>query len=252
MAKHDVVFILKNNYTSEELRYSLRSVVQNFPHRKIVFVGGCPQDIVPDVMIPDDQVGSTKAERSTHSLKKALADDRLTEDIWLFNDDFFIMDKPKEDVNYFNGTLEKRIEDIKRVKGASSYVRGLEIARGKLFQTGKDTLSFALHVPMLINRAQALALFEQFPTLSFFRSFYGNYYAIECRYMKDVKVTSLESIPGTPYISTSDDSFNRGKVGEFLRQYFDKPTKYEKDGNTNSRLIIKERYTEEGEIRYES
>ena len=37
--KHDVVYLLKNNYKStDELRYSIRSVVKNFPYRKIVFV----------------------------------------------------------------------------------------------------------------------------------------------------------------------------------------------------------------------
>lgn len=39
MAKHDVVYVLKNNYTDEELRYSVRSVVQNFQYRKLVFEG---------------------------------------------------------------------------------------------------------------------------------------------------------------------------------------------------------------------
>ena len=97
--KHDIVYILKNDYDSEELRYSIRSVVQNFPYRKLVFVGGCPSDIKPDIYIPDTQEGATKWERSMHSLKKVLDNDELTEDIWLFNDDFFIMDPVRSDVN---------------------------------------------------------------------------------------------------------------------------------------------------------
>lgn len=251
MSKHDIVYLLKNNYDSEELRYSIRSVIQNFPYKRIVFVGGKPDGIKPDIYIHDEQKGSTKAERSTHSLKKALADNRLTEDIWLFNDDFFIMDRVTEDINYFSGTLDKRILDIRRARGFSTYCRGLEVMRGQLFNLGKDTLSFALHLPMLVNRAQALMLFDKFPDLKMFRSFYGNYFEIDCRRMADVKVLDLDTVPDTAYISTSDESFKDGKVGEFLRAYFNKPSQYELSKEEVLQEEIKEIYNEEGEIRYE-
>ena len=87
--------------------------------------------------------------------------------------------------------------------------------RGQLFNLGKDTLSFALHIPMLVNRAQALMLFDKFPDLKMFRSFYGNYFEIDCIRMADVKVLDLDTVPDTAYISTSDESFKDGKVGEY-------------------------------------
>lgn len=253
MIKHDVVYILKNDYDSEELRYSLRSVVQNFPYRKIVFVGGCPKGITPDIYIPDKQEGSTKWARTMHSLQLALDNDELTEEIYLFNDDFFIMDKVTEDINWFNGTLEKRILDLKKNNpNSSAYIRNLEIMKDKLFLKGKDTLSFAIHVPFLINRAKALDLFRNTSRLVMFRSYYGNFYEIDCRYMKDVKVYDLETIPDTPYISTTDVSFQKGKVGIFLRKYFNQPCDYEKPKDQLLREQTKEIYTEEGEIRYEN
>ena len=79
--KHDVVYILKNDYDSEEVRYSLRSVCMNFPYRKIVFVGGSPADIYPDIYIEDIQEGDRKWNRSLHSLKKVCECEDLTEDI---------------------------------------------------------------------------------------------------------------------------------------------------------------------------
>ena len=253
MIKHDVVYILKNNYDSEELRYSLRSVVQNFPYRKIVFVGGCPKGITPDIYIPDNQEGSTKWARTMHSLQLALDDDELTEEIYLFNDDFFIMDRVTEDINWFNGTLEKRIIDLKKNNpNSSAYIRNLEIMKDKLFLKGKDTLSFALHVPFLVNRAKALDLFRNTSRLLMFRSYYGNFYEIESRYMKDCKVYDLETIPDTPYISTTDVSFCKGKVGIFLRKYFNQPCDYEKTKEQLLREQTKELYNEEGEIRYEN
>ena len=249
--KHDVVFILRNDYDGEELKYALRSVVLNFPYRKIVFVGGCPKDIKPDIYIPDIQEGTTKWARANHSLKLALDRDDLTEDIWLFNDDFFIMDRVTEDVNYFNGTLEKRIIDLKRRNpSGSNYIRYMDVMRNQLVSLSKDTLSFALHVPFLINRIKAQELFEKFPNLKMFRSFYGNYYKIDCQFMEDVKVYDLQTIPATPYISTTDAAFKEGKVGKFLKKYFANPSRYEI--NNQIRIDTRERYDEEGEIRYEN
>lgn len=42
MKKRDIVYILRNDMGSdaEELRYSLRSVAENFPARNVWFVGG--------------------------------------------------------------------------------------------------------------------------------------------------------------------------------------------------------------------
>ena len=122
MSRYDIVYVLKNNYEGEELKYSLRSVVMNFPYRKIVFVGGCPDGIEPDIYIPHEQIGSTKWDRSMASLKVALNDNRLTDDIWLFNDDFFVMDRMTDPVNYFGGSLEKKIIDARAKVGNSPYV----------------------------------------------------------------------------------------------------------------------------------
>lgn len=247
--KHDIVYILKNDYDSEELRYSIRSVVQNFPYRKLVFVGGCPKDIKPDIFIPDLQEGTTKWERSMHSLKLAIDNDELTEDIWLFNDDFFIMNPVRSDVNYFSGSLERQTIKMKEKHPRGfGYIRSLESLRASLFNINKDTLCFALHIPFLINRVKAKLLFEEFPGTKMFRSLYGNYYEIECSYMRDVKVYDLETVPDTSYISTTDESFKNGKVGKFLRAYFANPSKYE----SNTLDTIKEIYDEEGEIRYEN
>lgn len=252
---HDVVYILKNDYKGEELIYSLRSVCMNFPFRKIVTVGGCPDNIYPDIKLDHVQTGTTKWERAKSSLIAAFSCDDLTDDVWLFNDDFFVMDKVKahEDRNYFNGTLERRIIEMrKKFPSGSNYIGRLELLRGKLLKMNKDTLSFALHLPMLINREKAIELINDNPSSSaMFRSLYGNYYEIPCEYMKDVKILDLNTVPDTSFISTSDESFKKGKVGEFLRQYFKEPCPYEQSPSDRLREEIKEHYDEEGEIRYD-
>lgn len=247
--KHDVVYILKNDYDSEELRYSLRSVCVNFPYRKIVFVGGMPAGIEPDIRMEHQQEGLTKWKKARSSLIKALMNEDLTENIWLFNDDFFVMDRVKanEDINYFDGSLERRILELRRKNPAgSNYINNLDLLRAQLLNMNRDTLSFALHVPMLINRQKALELLKRPSNISsMFRSYYGNYYKIDCRYMEDVKVYDLETVPDTAFVSTTDESFKKGRVGELIRTGFPKPCKYE--------IVPKDIInTEEGETQNES
>lgn len=252
--KYDIIYVLKNDYDSEEIIYSVRSVVKNFPYRKIVFVGGSPDTVSPDISIYDNQPGKTKWERSMHSLKLALENEDLTENVWLFNDDFFVMNKVKDPKNYFNGTLEKRIFDLRKKNPKSSaYIRGLETLKGLLIHEKKDTLSFAVHLPMLINRNKALLLFDKHPKLQMFRSYYGNYYGIDCSYTKDVKVYDLESVPNSDFLSTSDDSFSNGKVGEFIRACFPEPSKYElqkQEIKEQNEKYFSEQYTEDGDLIY--
>lgn len=240
--KHDVIYVVKNNYDSEELLYSIRSLCKNFPFRKLVIVGGCPDYIEPDICLHDEQTGKTKWSKTMGSLQLALECEDLTEDVWLFNDDFFVMNKLKNPVNLFNGTLENRITTLhKKNPRSSSYIRQLEVLKGQLVSLHKDTLSFALHTPMLINRSKALMLFDKYPKLQMFRSFYGNFYEIECTYSRDVKVYDNTSVPNSDYLSTTDESFRDGTVGGFIRASFPDPCKYEKQN------YLQELYTEEGD-----
>ena len=96
MAKYDIVYILKNDISSDEIRYSLRSVCENFPFKRIIFIGGCPEGIKPDVYIPHEQTGSTKWQRARSSLLKILKDENISDKFFLFNDDFYVLKKQKE------------------------------------------------------------------------------------------------------------------------------------------------------------
>ena len=40
----DIVYLVKNSRTNDELTYSLRTLV-NVPHDKVFLVGGCPDNI---------------------------------------------------------------------------------------------------------------------------------------------------------------------------------------------------------------
>ena len=228
--KHDIVYILKNNMDSDEIRYSLRSVEKNFPYNKVWFYGGCPEGIVPDEYVNFQQVGETKWQRSTSALAEACKNDDITENFWLFNDDFFVMKKARIPKPYITGTLMKRCKEIEsRHQGmTTSYTRQMRRTDHALKINGYTRYNYALHVPMLINRAKALETLNTFSGQLLFRPLYGNYCGLDGVVTEDVKIFSLTERPQDPrFLSTNDESFAKGQVGELIRKTFPEPSKYE-------------------------
>lgn len=250
--KRDIVYILKNDIEPDELRYSLRSVCENFPCRRVVFVGGMPDGLSCDLYIPHQQVGQNKWQKVMSSMKKAFSDENLTEDIFLFNDDFFILSPIDTEnfVNFTDGTLGRRIRVLEdHLQRQSNYSKRLRSLYVLLRSLDKDMMSFTVHMPMLINRHKALELLEQFPDQQMFRSLYANLYEIPYTFHRDVKIYTNDKLPDwDDYLSTTEGSFQNGLVGEYIRNKFSRPCRYEFTGQTYTHEL----YTEEGDDRYYS
>lgn len=246
--KRDIVYILKNDISSEEIKYSLRSVCENFPYNRIIFVGGCPKDLKPDVYINHQQTGSTKWERARSSLLKVLKIEDLTEEFFLFNDDFYVLKPIDTDnfINFTNGSLEHRINELtQRLGRTSSYTRELIILKNTLVKLKKDSISFVVHMPLLINKFTALGILTSYPNMKMFRSFYANMAEVPYVYHKDVKIYDLESLPQfDDYLSTTDEAFEKGAIGPWIKNKFPNPCKYEKTD------YLHEMFDEDGEERY--
>ena len=231
--KYDIVYILQNDYKSDEIRYSIRSVCKNFPYRKIWFYGGKPQGIEADQVIEVSQQGANKWERVNNTLREICQNDEITEDFWLFNDDFFVMKKVKKVEPMLDGTLWAKANRVSKRYGGrdSKYSAQLKETARALRDKGYDRLNYALHVPMLINRQKGLETIKTFD-LPMFRSLYGNQHRIGGIVVDDVKIQSLVDIPkgDEVFLSTDDKSFSEGAVGEYIRKAFPERCKYEKDG----------------------
>lgn len=234
MKKRDIVYILKNDIGTgpDELRYSLRSVAENFPVRYVWFVGGVPEGFKPDKIIKHEQRGGTKWERAKSSLIEACKNKELSDEFYLFNDDFFVLRKPQgEFINMTDGTIGRRIAEIIRNNkgGTSAYTRGLEDLQYRLKRKGKDVISFAVHVPLLVNKRDMLELLTGRDAHFSFRSLYGNMYEVPYIYHKDVKIYNMTATPGDDwdYLSTTEQSFAFGAVGEYIRDRFPDPCEFE-------------------------
>ena len=230
MKKHDIVYIIKNGYDREELIYSIRSVCAHFPYRRIWTYGGRPSGILPDRIAEITQTGETKWEKVSNTLREICCNEDISRDFWLFNDDFFIMKPAGDPEPMYAGTLDQRVARIRNMRGGMDSAYGLQLQETAriLRSRGYETLDYALHIPMLINREKALQTLDEFEGCPMFRSLYGNHHGIGGRLCSDVKILEPDRRPDpeAAYLSTNDKTWN-GKAGRYIRSIFSEPCRYE-------------------------
>lgn len=229
--KHDVVYFVKESSANEELRYSLRSICENFSFRKAWFYGGRPSYLQPDGWVHVVQNQRTKWMRTTAMIRQICENKDITEDWWLFNDDFFVLRKTEGiEAPYYRDIYRHivRIED-RHLQRATAYTQELRRLAATLERRGCTVRNYALHMPILINKEKALATLDAFQDCPMFRSLYGNYNDIGGTEIQDCKIAGLDRLPEADaiFMSTDDNSFAYGRAGAFIREKFREPCKYE-------------------------
>ena len=231
---YDVVYLIKETSMDPELVYSLRSLEENWQYKGVWFCGGCPDGLIPDRHMKIKQVGLNKWEKVRNMLFAICKNDELTEDFWLFNDDFYILKPISEDMMpQYNGELLEYIERIERKQnGPDGFTERLRKAQEELLKAGLGTLNYEVHKPMLFNRKKLLEVLEKFPDTPCIRSIYGNYYKIGGQNRHDMKIKVLDFkkmdlVYGWEFLSTSDESFANGNVGAYVKNKFKERSRFE-------------------------
>ena len=213
----DIVYLVKDSPTNEELTYSMRSLV-NIPHDKVFLVGGCPGNIDRNkvIYIPTLQ-GPNKYKNTTLGLKTVCEDSRLSEDFILMNDDFFILkpiQDPVSELNLCRGTISDVLAEIRSRIGVDTYYT-ISMAQTEVFLQDfgyNRPLSYELHIPMAMNKKTFLGLFllNYIGSIQYgnYRSIYGNLYLKDSRVVKDVKIYR-DYVPerNETFLSTEDNSW---------------------------------------------
>ena len=225
---HDIAYILREDIEGDELRHSLRSL-ENFPHGKVWFFGGCPKWGEPDEYVKFKQIGDDKSKKATSTFK-AICESDISDSFWLFNDDFFIME-PMDDLPYMyhKEPLAEHAQTLLDKSPWSTYAPRLQKASQELQRAGYGELNYELHVPMLFDKTKALEAFRRFNS-PMIRSLYGNYHNVGGIEAEDVKIYSLARGRYDLYklLSTNDTTFKAGAVGSYIRKQFKKKSRYEK------------------------
>lgn len=228
----DVIYIVKEDARNEELRYSLRSVCENFPVRNVWIFGYVPLWLKEVIGVSIPQTGN-KWENSKMLFNYIANCKSVPDEFFLFNDDFFVMEKITNPKNYYCGKLQDRIDELKKkAPNNPMYSGNLQKVENRLQEYGrKNNKNYAVHKPMKFNRAllaYSLTLTEDLPMS--LRSFYGNYYGLRGLIdAPDCKVFTLgEYKVDGPYLSTDDRTFRLGRVGRDIRAKFPNKCKYER------------------------
>lgn len=228
----DFVYICRDG-ENEELRYSIRSVLNSFPEAKVWLVGGKPE-WYSGHCVPVEQ-NSNKYANALKNLKSLCEHPEISNNFVLMNDDFFIIKKINSVDQFYNGLLSDKINRFTQITGSSMYIKKLITTNKKLIDLGiKNPIDYELHTPMPMNKTGLLDVIEKYPEC-LWRSMFGNLYNVGGTQMDDVKIyvnkrhlaRSNEITDNSIYMSTEDTSLNV-MLDKMLRQMLPDPSIYEK------------------------
>jgi hypothetical protein len=228
----DFVYICRDG-ENEELRYSIRSVLNSFPEAKVWLVGGKPE-WYSGHCVPVEQ-NSNKYANALKNLKFLCEHPEISDDFVLMNDDFFIIKKINSVDQFYNGLLSDKINRFTQITGSSMYIKKLITTNKKLIDLGiKNPIDYELHTPMPMNKTGLLDVIEKYPEC-LWRSMFGNLYNVGGTQMDDVKIyvnkkhlaRSNEITDSSIYMSTEDTSL-KVMLDKMLRQMLPEPSIYEK------------------------
>jgi hypothetical protein len=231
----DVVYLVRDGDKNEELRYSLRSLEQNFKFNRVIIVGHVPKWLTNVLYYP--RTNHKKRWINTYdNLKAACYLKQITRDFVLMNDDIFFKEPVKEIPIYHRGEIMDVVKEYEKYS-STAYMDSMIRTKALLDMMNTGTkLSYELHTPIVINQKKYLeAIHEHIrldPTFTRVnkRTLYGNYALIGGSKVSDVKISSediQEFDNDTPFLSTNDTSFRQGLVGSWIRRKYKKPSRFE-------------------------
>lgn len=222
----DIVYVVRPGDDNEALRYSLRSLT-NIPHGRVIIAGYVPKWVRNVYFAERDQSKASDQENSNANLFLALNMPGLSADVVIMNDDFFFMESMDSIPVLHQGSLDARIkayETGNRMQQAYSLIT----TRKQLIWAGLDKdrlLSYELHMPMVMNRKKAEAMFHYWNQPLYAmrpRTVYGNLFQIGGEDTQDAKGATQ---PVKGFISTTTGF--RGPAATGIRAQFATPSEYE-------------------------
>ena len=225
----DVVYVNKDG-ENPELRYSLRTL-QHVTHKLVWIFGGAPSWINPDTVQYHPRMQKGSPYRSTRGHIAAACNTREVSDpFMLWNDDFFAMQKVGKMPLLHRGPIDGVMEQYANVK--TLWARGLRDTAAMLEERGLKTVSYDLHVPLIVYKEpmrEALRWAEKARCDAVHtRTLYGNLVPLGGDMIADVKMSRRSApFPTGPWLSSSADTF-RSAVEPVLRYLFPDPSNYEK------------------------
>jgi hypothetical protein len=227
----DAVYISRGG-SNEELRYSIRSTLQNLPVSNIIIVGEAP-DWYQGRKVHVPQKPDLKYLNAMNNLRAICRTKWISNEFVLMNDDFYTIKKLETIPNYNGGLLIDKVSKYNELAPYSSYTRKLTQTYRVLKRNGvSEPLDYEMHMPMQMTKS---GLKKSIYPGIFWRSLYGNTYLKPGETVNDVKVyNSHHAVDKSydykngdlPFLSSEDSSFSMLKK-DLLREMFPDPCKLE-------------------------
>jgi hypothetical protein len=229
----DVVYIVRPGDDNEELRYSLRSVAENVPHRKVWVVGHCPW-WVQNVERLELEPLTGRFDNQHQSVTTVVARPDLADEFYLWNDDIYATRR-------FTGLLPTH-----HLGPLRDYI-GLVAGSGKVEENGwllgmremfdllgswgiADPLCYEGHMPLRFRKAD-MARFAASRTEHFLPA---QFYAATdldpgTRWMDAQPGILGDPLvdPDPPFMASNDFWFEHSRLGDYIRDRFATPCVYE-------------------------
>lgn len=227
----DVVYPLGASAINEELRYSLRSLVNLADVGQVFVIGYRPRWFTGETMLTDQ--GLNRFKNTSVNMLRAI-DNRAVSDPFLwFNDDFFAL-RPVVHEDFDRGPIREYLE-LHRVTCdyRTSALGAYQFLQDQL--EFEDPLDFEIHTPLTVHKKlmrEVLSINGK--AHAWKRSVYGNLALrkglITTTTREDVKIGNRDlPVPdGADWVSTSNRSFQNWEVGRVIRNLFPEPSSYEK------------------------
>lgn len=214
----DAVYTCRSG-PNEELRYSLRSLVNLEGVDRVWVVGQAPDWYTgPFVHVPPML---NKYDTVRNNLWHLLDTD-ISEQFVLMNDDFFVTAKTPP-LSLVEGLLSHRLQRFEKSQPGSRYTEELQKTHKFLMKQVGYPLSFELHTPMVMHK-EGLRQVLRMPGL--WRSLYGNLYVQQWELSDDVKLYGGDPwYPHMPFLSTTDGAFRLHR--EKFELMFSTPSRFE-------------------------
>jgi hypothetical protein len=232
----DVVFMVRNGRSYEELRYALRSIAANLPHRRVWVYGGEPRWLAGATHIPVRQGPSTHT--NTARITAAIAANRmLSPEFYWFHDDMYVLTPTEVIPRLWRATWADWSAGAKERRDPHGTAKTSATAEVMARFDVEPVHSYELHVPMVIERdalrrmveavtawrPEALVQVQK-------RSLYGNWVGYGGERAPDVKFYSTTPADGvwSSSFASSNDLSLASAAGERVRAAFAEPCRYER------------------------
>jgi hypothetical protein len=223
----DLVYLVRNGERNDELRHSLRSLV-NLPHGRVWVVGHRPKWLTGVEHIRGNRYPSK--ELNVYDNLQLACQQVDADRFVVMNDDFFVM-RPAQLRWWHRGTLTDHIAELNPglSKWRTSLCNTLEWLTAQGFT---DPLSYELHVPVVMERdklADILARAVGKGVPAQWRTLYGNWWQVRSTRRADVRVRRVAAgVKAGTFLSTDDSTFRTHPAGLLVQTMFPEPCRYER------------------------